>query len=251
MTDERPPRAEIRRTGDAIAIPGSYQFDALHTGFVVQRYWHHLKIEALERAAPPCPDEVVIDIGCGSGVIADRLASRAREVHALDANPSAIEFARRQFPRSNLHFHLGLADEADFGGEMFDRIYLLEFIEHLYWEQLVALFGRLATWLKPGGTVFLTTPNYHSAWPLVEHVMDLLHLTPEMHTAQHVSRATRRRLTDLARQCGFEQEQIGRVVGLAPFVSPLGWRLAERVDALERLAGCPLGHLLYALWRKA
>ncbi len=239
-----------RRTGDEIAIPGRYQFDALHSGTSVQRLWHRLKIETLVRTSLPGPGETVADVGCGSGVVADLLARHAAEVHALDANPSAIEFARAQFPHPNLRFHLGLADEVDLAASSVDRIYLLEVIEHLYWDQLPPLFDRLRGWLKPGGTIFLTTPNYHSAWPVIEKLMDLLRLAPEMGGRQHVSRATRARLGALARRCGFEEVDVGRAVGIAPFAAPLGRRLAERVDALERRLGSPFGNLLYALWRR-
>ncbi len=249
MTDPspRPPR---RRAGDPIPIAGDYQYRALTSGFVVQRFWHHLKIQALLRTSPPHPGETVVDVGCGSGVVADLLAGHAAEVHALDANPLAIAFARARFAHPNLHFHLGLAEEVEFAAGHFDRAYLLEFVEHLSREQLAPLFDRLRRWLKPGATVFLTTPNYHSAWPAIEFVMDRLRLAPEMGGVQHVTRATRGRLTDLAAGCGFEQLEVGRAVGLAPFVSPFGWRLAGRLDGLERRLGSPLGNLLYALWRR-
>ncbi len=243
-------REAARRTGDEIAIPGRYQYDALHHGVAVQRLWHRLKIEALVRVALPGPAETVVDVGCGSGVVADLLAGHAAEVHALDANPSAIDFARAQFPRPNLHFHLGLADEVELPPASVDRVYLLEVIEHLYWEQLPVLFGRVARWLKPGGGVFLTTPNYRSAWPAIEKVMDLLRLAPEMGGSQHVSHPTRRRLDALAGRCGFVPVASGRAVGVAPFVAAVSWRLAVRMDALERRLGSPFGNLLYALWRR-
>jgi ubiquinone/menaquinone biosynthesis C-methylase UbiE len=245
------PRSEVRRRGDTIDIDGGYQYRALTEGFVVQRFWHRLKQTTIERVAPPGSDWDVLDVGCGSGVVSAFLASRAREVHAVDSNRSAVEFARKTFPLENLHFHLGVADEIEFADEQFDGIYLLELIEHLYWEQVTHLLGRLKRFLKPSGVIFLTTPNYRSAWPVLEEAVDCLGLVPRMDGEQHVSRATKRRLSELASRCGFEEIASGKFSGLAPFVSVVGWRVAEKLDAVEARWGCPFGNLLYALWRKA
>jgi 2-polyprenyl-3-methyl-5-hydroxy-6-metoxy-1,4-benzoquinol methylase len=239
------------RTGDTIEIDGGYQHRALTEGFVVQRFWHHLKTVTIERVAPPSPGMAVLDLGCGSGVVADWLAARGATVDAVDANPRAVAYASRTFARENLAFHLATAEALPFPEGRFDRVYVLEFIEHLYEGQLAALFARLRAHLKPAGTVFLTTPNYRSPWPLLERAMDGLGLAPHMEGEQHVSHPTPRFLRALAAGSGFEVVRQGRFAGVAPFAAALSWRLAEGLDRLEDRAGCPLGSLLYALWRKA
>lgn len=243
-------RTEGVRTGDTIDIDGGYQHRALTEGFVVQRFWHRLKTVTIERVAPPEPGMAVLDLGCGSGVVADWLATRARSVDAVDANPRAVEYARRTFARDNLTFHLATAEALPFAAARFDRIYVLEFIEHLYGSQLAALFTRLGSLLRPGGTVFLTTPNYRSPWPLLEGAMDRLGLAPHMEGEQHVFHPTPRLLESLARETGFSTVRQGRFAGVAPFAAAVSWRLAEALDRAEHRAGCPLGSLLYALWRK-
>ncbi|MEO8053633.1 MAG: class I SAM-dependent methyltransferase [Acidobacteriota bacterium] len=244
-------RTEGVRTGDTIDIDGGYQHRALTEGFVVQRFWHRLKTITIERVAPPEPEMAVLDLGCGSGVVADWLAARARAVDAVDANPRAVEYARKTFARGNLTFHLASADALPFPAESFDRVYVLEFIEHLYGGQLASLFASLRTLLRPGGTVFLTTPNYRSPWPLLEGAMDRLGLAPHMEGEQHVSHPTPRLLASLAEESGFAVVRQGRFAGAAPFAAAASWRLAEALDRAEHRLGCPLGSLLYALWRKA
>lgn len=243
-------RTEGVRTGDTIEIDGGYQHRALIGGSAVQRFWHRLKTVTIERVAPPEPGMAVLDLGCGSGVVADWLAARARSVDAVDANPRAIDFARRTFVRPNLCFHLATAEALPFPDGRFDRLYVLEFIEHLYWGQLATLFSGLRVLLAPGGTVFLTTPNYLSAWPLLEGAMDRLGLAPHMEGEQHVSRPTPRLLRSLADASGFRVVRQGRFAGAAPFAAAVSWQLAEALDQAENRLGCPLGSLLYALWRK-
>jgi len=244
-------RADGVRTGDTIDIEGAYQHRALTEGFVVQRFWHRLKTVTIARVAPPAPDMALLDLGCGSGVVADWLAQRARNVDAVDANPGAVDYARRAFPRPNLAFHLATADALPFPAGRFDRIYVLEFIEHLYAGQLETLFTQMRSLLAPGGTLFLTTPNYRSPWPVLEKTMDLLGLAPHMEGEQHVSHPNPRFLRDLARRSGFEVVTQGRFAGLAPFASALSWKLAEALDAAEHRIGCPVGSLLYSFWRPA
>lgn len=83
-----------RRIGDSIAIPGDYQYRALHDGPAVQRFWHHGKLAAAEAALHPVAGDVVLDVGCGSGVLSARLgAIPGVRVIGVDANADAIAFA--------------------------------------------------------------------------------------------------------------------------------------------------------------
>ena len=90
-TDRESTRA--RRVGDTVAIAGDYQYRALTEGprpAVLARY------EAVARPALPVPgpDDRVLDVGCGSGVVAAALADTpVRECVAVDGNPAAIAFA--------------------------------------------------------------------------------------------------------------------------------------------------------------
>src|SRR4051812_37706405 len=48
----------------------------------------------------------VLDIGCGRGTVAWRVAKKAREVVGVDLEPKNIEHARRLYPRKNLSFQV-------------------------------------------------------------------------------------------------------------------------------------------------
>src|SRR5256885_3463345 len=88
-----------RRTGDAIAIPGDYQLRAARSSNRVQRFWHAAKKLVIDEMLPAAPDDFAVDAGCGSGVIADHLASSGADVLGVDANDEAIAFARDEFAR--------------------------------------------------------------------------------------------------------------------------------------------------------
>jgi 2-polyprenyl-3-methyl-5-hydroxy-6-metoxy-1,4-benzoquinol methylase len=229
--------APRRREGDAVEIRGDYQARALESPWAAQRFWHAAKIRLLDRVAPVRPDVRAADAGCGSGVIADRLARTAGSVVGFDSNPRAIEFARSAYPRPNLRFVLGpferMVDEGPFG-----HIVCCEVLEHLYLEQAretLRLFARAAS---PGATLVLTTPNARSAWPAIEWLLDRSGLVPTLDEAQHLTLFSRRLLRDCCAAAGWQVEELGAFNGVAPFLAPLSEGLAlgaERAEFAGRL----------------
>ena len=224
-----------RRERDAIQISGDYQARALKSDRAAQRFWHEAKFRLLERIALPGKQERVLDAGCGSGTISHFLSRHAGEVIGIDSNPSAINFARTSYNAPNLQFRLGQFEDL-IDDKPFDRIYCIEVIEHLYQRQvaeILSLFYKLA---KPGGQLFLTTPNYQSAWPLIEWLLDRFDLVAKLDEAQHVTHFTKRRLSAMCQRARWKVRQIGAFNGLAPFLAPISYRLALGLEEVEFLA---------------
>ena len=219
------------RHGDSVEISGAYQYQARNSGPAVQRFWHYEKERNIRKFSPPMPGERVLDVGCGSGVLADLLASMGAEVTGIDANPKAIEFARATFHRPNL-------------------VYCLEVIEHLYEQQVRALLATFARLLRPGGVLTMTTPNYRGLWPAIELVMDRLRLAPPMAEHQHVTRFDRVKLRQLLTDTDWEIVRLATFSTFAPFVSALSWRLAERCAEVEDRADLPFGNLLLVVAKR-
>ena len=239
-----------RRTGDAVEIEGGYQYRALYEGNAVQRFWHRNKQTTIARLLPPDPADRVIDVGCGSGIVSSFLAQNGSEVLGIDANPDAIAFAREHFQRPNLTFREGLVDEEFQSGGPIDKIYCLELIEHVYEEQARAMLEHFARILRPGGAVYMTTPNYRSLWPMIEWLMDVLGAAPQMAGHQHVTRYHRRKLEALAMRVGLRVAGAATTCFAAPWLAPLSQRLAQRVDALETGLRLLPGSILVLVLRK-
>jgi 2-polyprenyl-3-methyl-5-hydroxy-6-metoxy-1,4-benzoquinol methylase len=240
-----------RRDRDGVEIRGDYQARALESRWATQRFWHAAKIRLLDRIAPARAGMRVADAGCGSGVIANHLAATAREVIGFDSNPAAVDYAAGAYGRTNLRFVLGPFERIPDHGP-FDQIVCLEVIEHLYLEQAketLALFARAAA---PGATLFVTTPNQRSAWPAIEWMLDRSGLVPTLDEAQHLTLFSRTLVRDCCEQAGWKVEEIGAFNGVAPFVAPIGERLARSLESVEFAARrwLPL-NLLYCKARKA
>ncbi len=242
---EAPPR----RTGDTVAIAGSYQFNAATTGNSVQRFWHANKTRTIDRYLPPRRGDTVLDVGCGSGVVASFLAKSGARVRGYDGSEEAIAFAKTTFERPGLSFHRGLVDQHFELEQPVDKIYCLEVLEHIHHDQGQQMLRHFHRCLKPGGAVYLTTPNYRSPWPLIEWTLDRCHLVPRLDGEQHVAKYHRSTLGQLSVSVGFTVERIASTCLVAPWLAPISWRLAQRVEAVETgnvLPGC----ILVAVLRK-
>lgn len=232
-----------RRAGDTVAIAGSYQYDATYSGWSPQRFWHQSRFRVAAELLAADSGMVVLDIGCGSGVFADRVGRDPQvAVIGLDANLRAVEFARRQYGRPNLTFERGELDMMSFSDASFDRISLLEVIEHIYENQAQALLEHLKRLLRPGGRLVISTPNAHSAWPVLEWSLDRLGLVAHMQEDQHVALYHRDSLRLMCEKAGFRLLQSKTLFVVSPALAVVSTALAERALAVE--ARLPGGALL-------
>jgi hypothetical protein len=95
---------------------------------------------------------------------------------------------------------------------------------------VLSLFHKLT---NPGGQLFLTTPNYRSAWPLIEWLLDRFALVATLDEVQHVTHFTKRTLCAMCERAGWRVCQIGTFNGLAPFLAPISRRLALGLEQIE------------------
>jgi len=228
-----PKQHQLRwREGDAIHISGDYQARALQSHRAAQRFWHEAKFRLIERIAMPAKHERVLDAGCGSGTLSSFLSDHAGEVLAIDSNPSAIAYATTAYHAPNLQFRVGQIEDI-IGEKPYDRIYCIEVVEHLYApqvEEVLSLFYKLS---NPGAQFLLTTPNYRSAWPLIEWLLDRFALVAKLDEVQHVSHFTKKTLSAMCERAGWRVRNIGTFNGLAPFVAPISRRLALGMERIE------------------
>lgn len=96
----------------------------------------------------------VLELACGSGLWTRRLAPRARRLVAVDASPSMLERNRTRF--GGPHVTYVQADVFAWEPvERFDAAFVGFFVSHIPPDRFAAFWGRLATWLRPGGRVFV------------------------------------------------------------------------------------------------
>jgi ubiquinone/menaquinone biosynthesis C-methylase UbiE len=119
--------------------------------------WTELRLAAVRDLVEPRPGDRVLDLGCAAGAITHFLSEEGCEVVGVDAEPLAIDTARRLFP--GLTFEVADVSSLPFSAESFDKAVAADLVEHLE----DATFGRMLAEtmrvLRSGGTLSIYTPN--------------------------------------------------------------------------------------------
>lgn len=107
-------------------------------------FYHRL----LLRQLPP-HSRRVLDIGCGAGAFAARLAGRVDRVDALDRSPAMIEVASQR-TTDNVTWMLGDVMTHPLPENSYDAIFSISALHHM---DLTTALPRFAELLRPGGVL--------------------------------------------------------------------------------------------------
>jgi len=113
-----------------------------------------------EYACGHCEGRRVLDLGCGEGYGASRLAQVAAHVVAVDVAQQAVGAARAKYRETNLSFGVITATAGarlPFADEAFDVVTSYHVIEHV--ADVDGYLHEVRRVLSPGGTFLLSTPN--------------------------------------------------------------------------------------------
>jgi ubiquinone/menaquinone biosynthesis C-methylase UbiE len=97
-------------------------------------------------------DKFVLDIGCGIGTLASRIAGFSKEVIGVDAAPERIDRAKTLHNANNLKFYVGTAYDLPLKSESVDVIVSFAVFHHLELEKMSLEMKRV---LRKGGIVFI------------------------------------------------------------------------------------------------
>lgn len=142
-------------------------YDAWHVRYAVDAEsnapWHRLVKQCLD-GSRDVAGKRVLEIGSGRGGFAYWLAAQASQpatLVAADFAQTALRmgkaFARERGGRE-IRWAVGDIQRLGFPQDTFDTIISCETIEHV--PDPAGALGELARVLKPGGRLYLTTPNY-------------------------------------------------------------------------------------------
>ena len=116
-------------------------------GFLLRRFRRLLPADGRHR---------ILDVGCGDGLLLDRLAPWG---HAEGIEPDATTLSPAAAAR---HIHLGPFDASFRPAAPFDLVLFLDVLEHL--DDPVAALTRARELLRPGGAVFVSVPAFPALW---------------------------------------------------------------------------------------
>ena len=161
---------------------------------------------------------LVLDAGCGGGLVARELAAAGAEVVGVDRSMGSLGVARRAVDRSTGLFWpaQGRLERLPFAAGSFDAVVAADVLEHL--PDLPAAVADLARVLAPGGSFLFDTVN-RTPWSWFTAVFGLEQVLRMVPRGTHDWRLFIRpaELDRLLRGAGLAPVE---VVGLAPRIGP-------------------------------
>lgn len=108
----------------------------------------------------PLSTSRVIDVGCGGGILSERLASEGAVVKGIDLSDKALAVARLHLQESGLHVDYEQISAEDCAARQpgeFDVVTCLELLEHV--PDPCSTVRACAALARPGGALFFSTIN--------------------------------------------------------------------------------------------
>jgi demethylmenaquinone methyltransferase/2-methoxy-6-polyprenyl-1,4-benzoquinol methylase len=150
---QNPPSLRKRHALELFAgLPAQYGRMGAVMSFGQDPRWRRAMVAAID----PQPDQRVLDVATGTGLVASLLAERGAEVVGLDQSEDMLGGARARFAKlpalaGRVSFQQGQAEQLPFPDSSFDALtftYLLRYVE-----DPAATMRELARVLRPGGRI--------------------------------------------------------------------------------------------------
>ena len=183
---------------------------------------------------PPSEYGRALDVGCGTGVLAARLAARGYEVSGIDPSEGMLEVMRAEHP--DVEAHRGSGAELPFDDESFDLVLTVAALHHIAEPRAVrATLAEMARVTRPGGRIVVWDHNPRN--PYWKHLMERVpqddgteRLIPEQEVLAGLLAGGARPISS---------DQLGFVPDFAPpsllGAARAGERIVERTPGLRRL----------------
>jgi len=198
--------------------------------------WYHLVGEYLGEVA----GLRILEVACGRGGFVRQLARAGARVTGCDFSSAALRAAATKVLTSNGQPPLaslvqGDAQNLPFAGNSFDVVVSCETIEHL--PRVLAALREIHRVTRPGGRLFLTTPNYFNFMGLYELYARFRH--PDRKDDQPFDRRQWfPQIRHWIRQAGWTILRTDGTVHQFPFFpgrNPVRWQALESNRAVRRL----------------
>jgi 2-polyprenyl-6-hydroxyphenyl methylase/3-demethylubiquinone-9 3-methyltransferase len=199
-----------------------HRMNPLRIGYIRDRICARLGRDPL--APKPLSGLRILDIGCGGGLLSEPMARLGATVTGVDAGAEAIGVARTHAAESGLaiDYRCSSAEDLAASGVRFDAVLALEIVEHV--ADVDAFCQALATLLRPGGTLVMSTLNRtRRSWAVA--ILGAEHLLRIIPRGTHEWRKFLKphELAAALRRAGLE---VSDIAGMVPDPRGGGWRLA-------------------------
>ena len=158
------------------------------------------QLDAVEAGLTGTSRGALLDVGCSVGLFLEEARSRGWTVAGVEFNQATAAVARR---RRGLDVVDGALEDAGLAPGSFDVVTLWDVIEHV--PDPLATLRAAAAVLRPGGSLWIETPNIGGLFPRVSYrVASRLHYWPHPEPPHHLFQFSADSLRHTLERAGFE-----------------------------------------------
>ncbi|OCG03061.1 bifunctional 2-polyprenyl-6-hydroxyphenol methylase/3-demethylubiquinol 3-O-methyltransferase UbiG [Gilliamella sp. wkB112] len=119
-----------------------------------------LRVDYIRQQCGSLVDKLVLDVGCGGGILSESLAKLGAQVTAIDLAEESLAVAKHHAEQNGLNIDYQkqtVEDLSQLTPNRYDLITCMELLEHV--PDPTSIINACAKLLKPNGQLFLSTIN--------------------------------------------------------------------------------------------
>jgi len=187
-------------------VPPNWYYESLKVD-PLQRFWHKRRFEEIGKLIEPVKGEV-LDVGSADGmfskVILDK--SKASKLTGIDVVKTSVAWAKKHWKRNKrMKFMVGDAQNLKFKTNMFDAVFCLEVLEHVYHPtKVLKEFKRV---MKKGGYGVFLVPSDNLLFRFIWFLWLNFYPRGWVWNDTHIQTYRNNGLPKVCKEAGFEIEE--------------------------------------------
>jgi ubiquinone/menaquinone biosynthesis C-methylase UbiE len=225
-------------------IPAGYYDNIYNRKEGIQSAWHHCKFNYIKNFINKKKNILHLDYACGPGTFSKLIIGK---YYGVDISLQQINYAKKKYGNEKNKYFYFKPPSLPFKNNYFDSVSCIELIEHLTERQAKRVIKECHRVLKTDGTLYLTTPNYFSLWPLLEYLIN--HLLKVNYQHQHINKFFKKKLKRLLSSY-FDKVSIRSFMTFEPFLAFVSFKFSIWIMNFTNKIKIFPGLLLFAQAKK-
>ena len=167
----------------------------------------------------------------------------------MDIAKKQIKYAKKKYSCRSKIFQIMSKNKIPLRSNSLDSISLIEIIEHLNDKDTKLLILEAYRTLKKGGELIITTPNYLSAWPILELILN--NFAKVSYEDQHINKYNIFKIKKIIDKKRFRVKSLKTFMLISPFFAFISFKLSLNMTIIDNfLIKIFPGNLLFLKLKK-
>ena len=229
-------------------VPPGYYDKILEKGIKakkgIQPNWHHSTFTYVSKHIDS--KDIHLDYACGSGSFIGKYIETTSI--GVDISHDQIKYASNKYKEKGNFVALDHFNYKDYE-KYFNKITVIGLFEFIKNDEILDLLNKLYFMLSDEGTILLTTPNYRSAMPILQSLVNKL--SSINYENQHINKFNENKLIDILSKSKFNNVKVYKIINFGVFFGYFSLEVSEKLQNLiNKITFGNFGYLLLGVLQK-